>query len=120
MTDPYQVLGVSRDASDSEIKKAYRTLSRKYHPDANINNPHKDEAEEKFKEIQQAYKSIVSGEADRGSSRSCSRRISRSLMNVSTGAHRAAVPGATAVMAAMVDFRDSTEAFVQKGRVRNM
>lgn len=41
-------------------------------------------------------------------------------MNVSTGAHRAAVPGATAVMAAMVDFRDSMEAFVQKGRVRNM
>ena len=55
MTDPYSVLEVSRDASDDEIKKAYRNLSRKYHPDANINNPNKDQAEEKFKEVQQAY-----------------------------------------------------------------
>lgn len=58
MRDPYQVLGVSRDASDEEIKKAYRTLSRKYHPDANINNPHKDQAEAMFKEVQAAYKQI--------------------------------------------------------------
>ena len=65
MKDPYEVLGLKRGASEEEVKKAYRRLSRKYHPDANINNPHKDEAEEKFKEIQQAYKSIVSGEADR-------------------------------------------------------
>ena len=57
--DPYQVLGVSRDASDDEIKKAYRNLSRKYHPDANINNPNKDQAEEKFKEVQQAYEQIM-------------------------------------------------------------
>lgn len=59
MTDPYSVLGISRDASDEEIKKAYRTLSRKYHPDANINNPNKDLAEAKFKEVQQAYQQIM-------------------------------------------------------------
>ena len=59
MTDPYQVLGVSRDASDEEIKKQYRSLSRKYHPDANVNNPNKDQAEEKFKQVQQAYDQII-------------------------------------------------------------
>lgn len=59
MRDPYQVLGVSRDASEEEIKKAYRKLSRIYHPDANVNNPNKDQAEEKFKEIQQAYQQIM-------------------------------------------------------------
>ncbi len=41
MTDPYHVLGVLQDASDEEIKKAYRAMSRKYHPDANINNTKK-------------------------------------------------------------------------------
>lgn len=59
MRDPYEVLGVSRNATEEEIKKAYKSLSRKYHPDANINNPHKEEAEEKFKEIQQAYQQIM-------------------------------------------------------------
>lgn len=59
MMNPYQVLGVSQGASDEEIKKAYRTLSRKYHPDANINNPNRAQAEEKFKEVQQAYDQIM-------------------------------------------------------------
>ncbi len=57
--DPYQVLGVSRNASDEEIKKAYRNLSRRYHPDANVNNPNKAQAEEKFKQIQSAYQYIM-------------------------------------------------------------
>ena len=57
--DPYQVLGISQGASDEEIKKAYRSLSRKYHPDANVNNPNKAEAEEKFKQVQQAYDQIM-------------------------------------------------------------
>lgn len=59
MTDPYQVLGVARDATDDEIKKAYRKLSRIYHPDANVNNPNKAQAEEKFKQVQQAYDQIM-------------------------------------------------------------
>ncbi|MDE7048739.1 MAG: DnaJ domain-containing protein, partial [Lachnospiraceae bacterium] len=44
MRDPYEVLGISRNATEEEIKKAYKALSRKYHPDANINNPHREDA----------------------------------------------------------------------------
>lgn len=65
--DPYQVLGISRGATDEEIKKAYRSLSRKYHPDANINNPNKEAAEEKFKQVQQAYDQIMK-EKEQGAS----------------------------------------------------
>ena len=68
MSDPYKILGVSRDASNDEIKKAYRNLSRKYHPDANINAPHPETAEEKFKEIQQAYRQIMDEREHGGSS----------------------------------------------------
>lgn len=72
MKNPYEVLGVPENASEEEIKKAYRKLSRQYHPDANINNPNKAQAEEKFKEIQQAYQQIMrmreTGETWQGSS----------------------------------------------------
>ena len=57
--NPYEVLGVSPSASDDEIKKAYRKLSRKYHPDANVNNPNQAQAEAKFKEVQAAYTQIM-------------------------------------------------------------
>ena len=58
MKDPYSVLGVSQSASDDEIKKAYRELARKYHPDNYQNNPLADLAEEKMKEINEAYDQI--------------------------------------------------------------
>lgn len=59
MNDPYKVLGVSRNATDDEIKKAYRTLSKKYHPDANVGSPHLAEYEEMFKRVQNAYDQIM-------------------------------------------------------------
>ena len=68
MRDPYSVLGVSQSASDDEIKKAYRELARKYHPDNYQNNPLADLAEEKMKEINEAYDTITkqrSGEMPR-------------------------------------------------------
>lgn len=58
MNDPYKTLGVSRDATDSEIKKAYRELARKYHPDNYTNSPLADLCEEKMKEINEAYDTI--------------------------------------------------------------
>ena len=57
--DPYQILGVPPYASDDEVKTAYRKLSRKYHPDANIGKPDAKEAEEKFKNVSWAYEEIM-------------------------------------------------------------
>ena len=59
MNNPYEVLGVPRTASNDEVKKAYRQLCKKYHPDSYVNNPLADLAEEKFKEVQAAYEQIM-------------------------------------------------------------
>ena len=59
MSDPYVVLGIKPSASDEEVKKAYRDLVKKYHPDSYQNNPLSDLAEEKMKEVNEAYDAII-------------------------------------------------------------
>lgn len=56
MQDPYRVLGVSQGASEEEIKKAYRNLAKKYHPDVNNGSP---EAEARMKEVNEAYSTVM-------------------------------------------------------------
>ena len=67
MNDPYEVLGVPRTATDEEIKKAYRNLARKYHPDNYHDSPLADLAQEKMKEINAAYEQITKERSGRGS-----------------------------------------------------
>ena len=68
MTDPYKVLGVDPNATDEEIKKAYRALVKQYHPDNYTDNPLADLAAEKMKAINEAYDEIQKMRASGGSS----------------------------------------------------
>lgn len=64
--DPYKVLGVTPQTSDDDVKRAYRELARKYHPDNYVNNPLADLAEARMKEINEAYDMIMSERSGRG------------------------------------------------------
>lgn len=68
MKDAYSILGVSRDASDEEIKKAYRELAKKNHPDNYADNPLSDLAGEKMREVNEAYDYIIKERKSHGGS----------------------------------------------------
>ena len=70
--DPYQVLGVSRDATEEQVKAAYRELAKKYHPDNYADSPLADVANEKMQEVNAAYDAILKDIKNRGSSSSSS------------------------------------------------
>lgn len=67
MNDPYKVLGISPDATDEQVKAAYREMARKYHPDNYTDNPLSDLAQEKMQEINEAYDTIVRSRKQGGS-----------------------------------------------------
>ena len=67
MTDPYKILNISESASDEEIKKVYRELAKKYHPDKYANSPLAEQASEKMKEINAAYEQIIEERKNRTS-----------------------------------------------------
>ena len=87
MKDPYSILGVGKDATDEEIKNAYRNLARKYHPDNyGDDNPLKELAKEKMQEVNEAYDEI---QRDRASSSSgSSYSSSSSSSSEPTGIYR--------------------------------
>lgn len=88
VNDPYSVLEISPNASDDEVKRAYREQSRKYHPDSYIDNPLADLAEEKFKEVQEAYDQIM---AQRSGGQSFGNGYANTAKNNSYGTQQEAV-----------------------------
>lgn len=81
MSNPYEVLEVNENATKEEIKKSYRTLAKKYHPDQYGDNPLKDLAEEKMRELNEAYDSLMKGSSSSSFSSSSSSNYGSQNLN---------------------------------------
>ena len=116
--DYYEVLGVSKGASEDEIKKAFKKLARKYHPDLNRDDP--KTAEEKFKEVNEAY-SVLSDPQKKASTTSSATRLSRTAAEAAARAASAGLAvseDSAAVAAASTIF--STRSSAAAGAVRGV
>lgn len=85
--NPYEVLGVKQNATPEEIKKAYRELVKKYHPDQYVNNPLSDLANEKLREVNQAYEMLTKGN-NSSQYRSSNNNSNSSYSNSSNNSYR--------------------------------
>ncbi len=85
MNDPYKVLEISPDATDEEVKKAYKKLAKKYHPDNFVDNPLFELAEEKMKEINDAYNTIMRQRSEQGKRSSGRASFSQIRMLINQG-----------------------------------
>lgn len=106
MNDPYKILGVSPASSEEELKKAYRELARKYHPDNYAGNPLADLAAQKMQEINEAYDRIVT-ERRNASSQT---RYSTGSASYSGSGERHASSGAYADVRRLINSRRTAEA----------
>ncbi len=83
--NPYEVLGVSENADEAEIKKAYKELVKKYHPDKYVNNPLADLATEKLKQVNEAYDMLMNKSGSKGYSGASSGASSYSSQSAGGG-----------------------------------
>ncbi len=115
--DPYVILGVSRGATEDEVKAAYKELVKKYHPDQYENNPLKDVASEKMAEINQAYDEIINnirnGEAASRESTSTNFDSQKVRMLIQTGN----VTEADNILNSVDPYRRDAEWYFLKGSV---
>lgn len=81
MNNPYEILGIKEGASEEEIRKAYRELVRKYHPDQYANNPLSDLAQEKMKEINEAYNFLIKNKGSSSTNRQYQNSNNRNKYN---------------------------------------